>query len=40
MKHVEVDQVGVFLGMKAAHRALVAAGGGSVINTSSTVVKS
>jgi 3alpha(or 20beta)-hydroxysteroid dehydrogenase len=33
---VEINQVGVFLGMKAVIPALTAAGGGTIVNTSST----
>ncbi|GAA4959442.1 glucose 1-dehydrogenase [Yinghuangia aomiensis] len=36
MKIVNVNQVGVFLGMRAAIPSLVAAGGGTIVNTSST----
>ncbi|MGA4544426.1 SDR family oxidoreductase [Uniformispora flossi] len=36
LKIVNVNQVGVFLGMRAAIPSLVAAGGGTIVNTSST----
>jgi 3alpha(or 20beta)-hydroxysteroid dehydrogenase len=36
MRVVEINQVGVFLGMRAAIPAMLAAGGGSIVNISST----
>ena len=36
MRVVEINQIGVFLGMRAAIPALLRAGGGAIVNTSST----
>lgn len=36
MRVVEINQIGVFLGMRTAIPALLRAGGGSIVNTSST----
>ena len=36
MEQVEVNQLGVFLGIRAAAPAMIAAGGGAIVNVSST----
>jgi 3alpha(or 20beta)-hydroxysteroid dehydrogenase len=36
-KHIRVNQIGAFLGMKAAVEPMTAAGGGSIVNTSSVL---